>query len=494
MKKNNSLFEKLVEYSDRDVYPMHMPGHKRRESMLGGKDPFDIDITEIHDFDYLHEASGVIKDSMDFASDFFDTRKTYFLVNGSTSGLLAAIMGSTKRLDTVLVAKNCHRAVFNAIKLRDLKADYIKPDIVRDYGICGGISSKVLEDKLKSYKGEIKAVIITSPTYEGMVSDVESISRVCHKYGAMLIVDEAHGAHFGLGDFPKPAYKCGADIVIESAHKTLNALTQTAFLHVSKTSELVDLDKIEEYLGMLQSSSPSYVFMASLDRCVRNLAKDGEDRAKKLLSFVDKIRTNVNNFRYLSVLGAKVINKHNIFDVDKSKITIFVDNLEIVNNNIFTGFMLEDFLRDMGFEVEMSDRNYVLAMTTMFDDFDKLEEFISVLKQADDMITDAVKKAGGVDDNLKADINKKEALECDEKVDKYVYRISQVDDMEYESVDIENVNGRICADFVLKFPPGIPMLIPGQVISDNHVNEIISYQKQGLKLVGINDNKIKCIK
>lgn len=233
---DKGLYKKLIEYKEQGKYPFHMPGHKRQDQLLA--DPYEIDITEINGFDNLHHPEGIIKDSMDNAAAFFKTDNTWFLVNGSSCGLLAAIHAVTDIGDYIIIGRNCHKAVYNAIELRNLKAGYIIPQVIKEYGIHGGYNPEDIENELKraQMSGEkARAVIITSPTYEGVISDIERIAKIVHKYGSILIVDEAHGAHLGIHqNLPKPAYELGADIVIESAHKTLPAMTQTAFTFVWK--------------------------------------------------------------------------------------------------------------------------------------------------------------------------------------------------------------------------------------------------------------------
>ena len=226
----SDLYRKLIEYAGSDYYPFHMPGHKR--NINEGVCPYAYDITEIEGFDNLHEPMGILRLAMEEAAAFYESDKTYFLVNGSTCGLLSAICALTAKEDKVLVARNCHKAVYNALFLHELMPVYIYPEYIEAWGISGGISPYKLAYLLEEHK-EIRVVVITSPTYEGVVSDIEKIAAIVHEKQRILIVDEAHGAHFGMhGELPRPALSKGADVVIQSLHKTLPALTQTALLHV----------------------------------------------------------------------------------------------------------------------------------------------------------------------------------------------------------------------------------------------------------------------
>ena len=207
------------------------------------------------------------------ASDFFETYRTWFLVNGSSCGILAAISAVTNIGDKIIIGRNCHKAVYNCAKLRNLDVEYVYPSYIAKYGINGGYNKGEIENILKKNR-DVKAVVLTSPTYDGIVSDIEEIARVVHKYNTVLIVDEAHGAHFGISEkLPVPAYKLGADLVIESTHKTLPAMTQTALLHLK--SDRIDAGKVQEMLSIYETSSPSYVLMCSIDKCIREIQKNG---------------------------------------------------------------------------------------------------------------------------------------------------------------------------------------------------------------------------
>ena len=267
------LKQKLLQYGSEDIYPMHMPGHKRNLNMVSMGEPYAIDITEIHGFDDLHDAKGALAHGMERAAKLFGSEETYYLVNGSSCGILAAITASVEKGDAVLVARNCHKSVYHALELYHLKPRYILPSMDDAFGICGSIMPEDIASALQRHP-EVKAVILTSPTYEGIVSDVEAIASIVHGYGIPLIVDEAHGAHFSFSDmFPKSALRLGADLVVQSLHKTLPSLTQTAVLHCN--GNLVDRTKLHHRLEIFQSSSPSYIFMTSIDQCVSLLETQG---------------------------------------------------------------------------------------------------------------------------------------------------------------------------------------------------------------------------
>ena len=241
------LYKKLESYGQSDYYPFHMPGHKRNRASSADDFLFERDITEISGFDNLHHAEGILKEAQEYAAQIYGTKKCFFSVNGSTAALLAAVSASVNKGGKILVARNCHKAVYHALYLRELQPVYIYPHEDQRLGINGGISPERVERYLEEHP-EVEAVLITSPTYDGIVSNVEKIAEIAHRHEVLLIVDEAHGAHFRFSEyFPVSAADLGADIVIQSFHKTLPSMTQTAVLHVC--SDRVDVEKVKQFMG-----------------------------------------------------------------------------------------------------------------------------------------------------------------------------------------------------------------------------------------------------
>ncbi len=506
------LYEKLMEYKENGKYPFHMPGHKRNErlfaqskSLINGIDPYEIDITEIKDFDNLHHPEGIIKKSMDNAAKFFGTDKTWFLVNGSSCGLLSAIHAVTDIGDSIIIGRNCHKAIYNAIESRNLKTHYIYPQIIKKYGIYGGYKpedvGKLLEQAAK--QGEkIKAVVISSPTYEGIVSDIKSIAEIVHHYGSVLIVDEAHGAHFGIHEnLPQPAYKLGADIVIESAHKTLPAMTQTAFLHLCE--KRIEADKIQDALSIYQSSSPSYVLMASLDKCIRELQANGKEKTEQLLMTIEKFHTETDKLENIIVPGKELIGENGVFDFDSSKLIIYS------NVNLLNGKNLEDILRDKyNFEIEMASAKYVLAMTTMCDDMEQILMLARALKEIDKDTSENIHLYNLENNILEQDRNKTTKVEDTEESGQKKTKIQNSEGVQSgfttmsiyeagisdaEEIMLKYAKGRISAQYIYIYPPEIPLIVPGEIISEKVIEELVDSKKMGLNVKGIEREKIKVL-
>ena len=268
------LYDKLKSYKDSGIYPFHMPGHKRNDILNDGLLPYEIDLTEIEGFDNLHNACGCIREIEKKAEKLYRVNRAFLLVNGSTGGILSSIRAMTNFGDKIIVTRNCHKSVYNAIELCGLNPEYILPEYDENNGVFTSVSPHKLEELLRE-NPDTKLVVITSPTYEGVVSDIKAIADICHKNGAMLFVDEAHGAHFPFSEkFPSEAVRCGADVAVVSLHKTLPSFTQTALL-LTDNSELSD--KLQENLSVFETSSPSYILMSAIENCLDYISENKND-------------------------------------------------------------------------------------------------------------------------------------------------------------------------------------------------------------------------
>ena len=441
-----------------------MPGHKRNAGLFS--DAENIDVTEVEGLDNLHDPEGIIKKSIDEVLSFLGTDKTYFLVNGSTAGVLAAIQSATDIGDEIIIGRNSHKSVYNAVEIRNLKPAYLYPESTGLFD--GGYNKKELEKLLEETSA--KVVVVTSPTYEGIVSDIKGLAEVAHKNGAILIVDSAHGAHFCMDGFPNPAYKEGADIVIESVHKTLPALTQTAVLHVMR--DRVNKEKLESALGTYQTSSPSYLFLASIDQTYNLVKEEGNSKAEELLKTLEKLRDDVNKTGKIFILGKELVGENEVYDYDLGKLVI---DLSKTNT---TGVELAKILREKyKFETEMANNKYVIAMTSIADDFEKAKEFGEALVE----IADGLEVAS---DEI-----------SDERIINEA-RMSPYDALNkgFEVVALKDAEGRIAGDYIYKYPPGIPLIVPGEVVSDELIKEVEKSLESGLQIKGITDKITSGIK
>jgi arginine/lysine/ornithine decarboxylase len=348
------LYDKLKKYAKSGVYPMHMPGHKRNSDFMPPALPCEIDITEIHGFDDLRDPQGVLLETSRLAASLYKSREAFLLINGSSVGLLAAIGALTKRGDKILATTNCHISIPNAAGLFGPELVYITPELDKESGVPCSIKPEAVESALND-EPEIKLVIITSPTYEGVVSDIESIAEIAHNAGTPLLVDGAHGAHLGFSAFfPESAVNTGADIVVMSLHKTLPALTQCSLLHIC--SDRVNPDEVKRLLSILQTSSPSYVLMASIDHCLRLLKSDGDKLFHEYERNLTRFYESVKNLKHLKTPPS------GFFAFDPGKIVV------ITKNTPLSGSDLADILRnEFIIEIERVYNDYIVAMTSICD-------------------------------------------------------------------------------------------------------------------------------
>jgi len=384
------LYDKLKEHAKSGVYPMHMPGHKQNQSFMPQGFPCDIDITEIHGFDDLHKPQGVLLETQLLAAKLYGSLEALMLVNGTTVGILAAIGAHAKRGDKILAVNNCHWSTTTAADLFGLEIEYIAVEKDTESGVPCSVMPDSIALALEN-NPEIKLVIITSPTYEGVVSDIASIANVVHNAGGILIVDAAHGAHLGFSDgFPENATKLGADIVVMSLHKTLPALTQCSLLHIC--SERVDTSEVKRLLSILQTSSPSYVLMASIDYCLRLLESDGDrlfsEYEKSLSAFRSHVGKTGGRFICLeskiSRPQSEGVKRHMnrppvFFDYDPGKIVV------ITKNTSLSGQQLAEILRsEYKIEIERVYNDYIIAMTSICDKPEGFDRLASALCAIDD--------------------------------------------------------------------------------------------------------------
>lgn len=419
------MIEKIKNHS---LYPFHMPGHKRVS--ICADLPYEMDMTEIEGFDNLHDAKKCIKDIEDNAAKLYSANRAFMLVNGATCGIMSAIGSLTNRGDKVLIARNCHISVYRAIRLFCLKPEYILPDYIKDgkdtYPIFGSISPEAVDEKL-CQNPDTRLVVVTSPTYEGICSDIKSISNVCRKHKVKLFVDEAHGAHFPFNKFfPDSALNNGADVTVVSLHKTLPSLTQTAILLTNDINLVRDL---KYQLSVFQTSSPSYILMCSVEKCLEYVHNNSFDEyAKRLKDFEKKLK-QLKNLKLILRY-----NTENIFSYDRGKLVISTAHANL------SGSQLAALLRDkFKIETEMSLDDYIIAMTSVCDSDYGFELLSEALVSID---------------------------KCCERVECYSPRlINKLPEKVYEPYETDFDDNEISKRDVFVYPPGIPILVSGEKIN-----------------------------
>ena len=451
-----NLQEKLEAYYNKDYLPMHMPGHKRNIDLLGEKLPYKIDITEISGFDDLHHATGLIKNIEDKAKKIYGSKRSFILVNGSTCGILAGIRAVVNFGDKVLVARNSHKSVYNAIELNNLDSIYLSPKINR-YGIDENIDVNEVEETLKENK-DIKLVVITSPTYEGMISNISSIVSIAHKYNIPVLVDEAHGAHLSfMGNLcNKEALNSGADIVIQSLHKTLPALTGTALLHIQ--GDLIKEEDVARELSIFETSSPSYILMSSIEECL-DILIDKEELFKEYENNLKYFYKETKKLQKLKILGNEIENKEYY---DFGKIVIITKNTNI------TGKELSDILRDeYKIELEMSSINYALAMTSICDTKENFIRLLNALEEIDKKLENKEEKE-----------NKIEIVLPEKKMN----ILDAIKNNNSKYLNYKETEGKISKEYIWIYPPGIPLITPGEIINKEIIQKINDYKNANIEV------------
>ncbi len=467
------LYQKLKTYGEGDCYPFHMPGHKRQDFGMG--DFSKIDITEIDGFDNLHHAEGILKEAQDRTAKLVGSKKSYFLVNGSTCGILAAISTVFHPGDKILMARNCHKAAYHGVFLRQLKVKFLYPKIT-SFGIQGQIRWQDVEQALKE-DPDIRGIFLTSPTYDGIVSDIGKISELAREAEIPLIVDEAHGAHFGFHSFfPKSANQCGADLVIQSWHKTLPAFTQTAILNVN--TDRISLKKVEQYLDIYETSSPSYILMAGLDACNRLLEEKGKELFHEYKVRLEVFYKKMESLKHLKLVTKSNLTEDEAFDFDMGKIIISCKYASLSGLDLY-----KKLLEEYHLQMEMCSDTYVTAITSIMDTEDgmrRLEEALFFLDQ-----------------QLEEKMDERDAFVSvcyeQQKMEKRSMEIYQAMELPQTELLLEESVGHISGEYIYLYPPGIPLLVPGEIISQKMVLNLKKIQGLGLELQGLSDYEGKRI-
>ena len=475
------LDEALLIYSASDIYPMHMPGHKRRTGSL--PDPYSIDITETEGMDNLHHADGILMEAQERANDLYGADETFYLVGGSSAGILAALhtvaaMQAHAGKNKILFARNSHKSAYHGLYLSRTEPVYLYPQQLPESrmdaetgSVTGPVSPATVAAALDHEEG-IAAVFVTSPTYDGVVSDIASITGIAHAHGIPVIVDEAHGAHFGMHpDLPPGSVSLGADLVIHSLHKTLPSLTQTALLHVN--GELVDRTLLRRFLQIYQTTSPSYVLMASMDQCVRIMQSQGEALLSALLARLNRLDETVSRLHFI----------RRIRTGDPTKL-LFTDS-----SGRLSGTELCDILRrNYHLEPEMDNLSYVLCLTSAGDDEEGMVRLMKALEETDRSLTEQVERAERTDGRKKA-----AAMQAGGQNPRILLPLHIAWDSPAQPVPLEESAGRICGEFVYLYPPGIPLLVPGEEISASVLQGLLYCRDHGCVLQGMRDDSMKML-
>ena len=519
------LFERLKDYGEADIYPCHMPGHKRHGMGALPEQLAKLDITEVEGFDNLHQPEGYLRELQQYAAMVYGAEESYYLVGGSTCGILSAVSAAIPRGGRLLVARNCHKSIYHAAYLRQLKLSYLYPHRRSEVDICEAISAGQVREELERQQ-DIQGVLIVSPTYEGRIAEVEEIAEIVHDFGIPLIVDEAHGAHLGFHSaFARGSSRAGADLVVTSVHKTLPAMTQAALLHVN--GSLVDRRLLRRFLSIYQSSSPSYVLMASIENALHLAFEDGQMLFQQMFDRWKQMLERLAVCRALTIwppvcLPLTEYQKHQ----DIGKLIISTRDTETTGQQLY-----QVLLEKYGLQMEMACDSYVLAMFTIGDEESGYERLTRALLELDSRMARA---ASGSAESKKRDVTSWEKTSVKESeesrtvpqekatgkeseesrtapqekaagrelkpsrampqektgemqsgANRESIPLSECWDQSVEWIALKDAVGRYAGEFVNIYPPGTPILVPGEKIREGDRKLIRRYLEDGLKVQGI---------
>lgn len=475
--ESRNIISGIKQYRSEVETNFHMPGHKGKSGLLEeiGTNLNFFDITETLGTDNLHYPTGFLNDAMNFIARTYKVKKSYMVVNGTSCGIISAIMACTNPGDKILVQRDCHKSVYNACILGDLKLYYLYPEFNKKHGLNFSISLEKLE-KMLIDNPEIKMVVLTYPTFYGICFDIKKAAEIVHKYDKILMIDEAHGSHlqFCKDYLPPSAESSGADIVAQSTHKTLPCLTQGSILHIC--SDRVNLNNIETMLRMLQTTSPSYVLMASIENAIHWMNENGEERLKRNIEVFKRKTLELRNMG-INVLEDDFLIREGCYDFDATRAVISMSELGI------TGTELQEILRyKYKIQMEFADLMYTVGYVTATDEVEDIERLF-----------DAVKKIYFEENKNK---DKKELIQIEPFPQlEHSMKMRKAFYAENKLLDLDECIGKTAAEFIIPYPPGIPLVCPGEIIAKDTIEYVKTMLENGINVNGVNkNNQLRVVK
>ncbi|MGO0062116.1 aminotransferase class I/II-fold pyridoxal phosphate-dependent enzyme [Brevibacillus fluminis] len=473
------LFSGLLEHVKRNPVQFHIPGHKKGMGMnptfreFLGDNALSIDLINIAPLDDLHHPKAMIKEAQELAAEAFGADHTFFSVQGTSGAIMAMIMATCNPGDKIIVPRNVHKSVLAAIIFAGAIPVFIHPVMDEKLGIAHGITVKAVQKALDKHP-DAAALLVINPTYFGIAGDLRQIVRTAHNYEIPVLVDEAHGVHIGFHEnMPLSAMQAGADMAATSVHKLGGSLTQSSILNVREG--LVDVNRVKTILSMLTTTSTSYILLASLDMARQHLALNGHAMAEQAMQLAASAREQINEIPRIHCVGSEILGKPATFAMDSTKLLIHVRELGI------TGWEVENWLRDKyNIEVEMSDLYNILCFITAGD----TEETVSVLINALRHLAIEFAHAE-VADPIKVSLPNIPSLSLSPRDAFYA---------ETEIVPLTEAAGRIITEFIMVYPPGIPILMPGEVVTQENIDYIMENLRVGLPVQGPEDESLQTVK
>ncbi|KJD43051.1 MULTISPECIES: aminotransferase class I/II-fold pyridoxal phosphate-dependent enzyme [Paenibacillus] len=478
---NTPLFTALKKHAQSNPVQFHIPGHKKgvgadpefREFM--GDNAFSIDMINIAPLDDLHQPTGVIEEAQKLAAEAYGADYTYYSVQGTSGAIITMIMSICLPGDKIIVPRNVHKSIMSAIILSGAKPVFVSPVSDENLGIHHGITTKSVRRALERHP-DAKGVLVINPTYYGVCADLKEIVDLAHSYNVPVLVDEAHGVliHFHP-DLPMSAMEAGADMSATSVHKLGGSLTQSSILNVNTKNGYVNPQRVQTIFSMLTTTSTSYILLASLDTSRRNLALNGYEIAQRALDLAEYCRAEVNKIEGLYCFGSEILGTEATYNYDATKITIHIRHLGL------TGYDVENWLREnYNIEVELSDMYNILCLVTPGDTKEDIEILLKALRELA-----AIHYSTGQQHELDVKIQEIPQLSL-------IPRDAFYGDTEV--VPFKESAGRIIAEFIYVYPPGIPILLPGEVISQDNIDYIVDHVEVGLPVKGPEDRTVHQVK
>lgn len=472
------LFDAIRRYIDLKPAYFRIPGHRFERGISDrwkeavGEEIFKFDLTETPLVDDLHNPEGPIKEAQQLAQEVFHAEHSYFLVNGTTCGNEAMVVTTAFEGQKVAIPRNAHKSALMGLIIGGAEPVYLAPELSLEWGVQGGITKEAVEAMFLEHP-DCKGVMVVSPTYYGICSDLRGIAEVCHRHNAVLMVDEAHGAHLYFSDqLPEGALRQGADMCAQSIHKVTGSLTQSSMLHVK--SKRVDIDRLEATLHIVQSTSPSYLLMTSLDMARYELAVNGEEMIRNAVELSNYAREEINRIEGMICVGKEMVGHCGIKELDTTRLIISGRKLGI------TGFSLYSTLfEEYGVDLELSDYLNVLAIVTYANTKEDIDRLINALKEI------AEKHKGG------SEIVNEIFLP---KVPERILTPRQAYFSSKKSVPWDEAEGRIAGEMIAPYPPGIPVIYPGERMTREVWEYVENYRVRGRHLHGPADKQLSVFK
>lgn len=474
------LFTGLIEHARRQTIPFHIPGHKRGRGMdpefrdFIGEAALSIDLINIAPADDLHRPRGIIKEAQELAARAFGADRTFFSVQGTSGAIMTMIVATCKPNDKILVPRNAHKSVLSAIVLSGAHPIFMQPELDPRLGVAHGVSLSTVKATLKEHP-DAKALLVVNPTYFGVCADLKGIVEEAHSYGVPVLVDEAHGVHIHFHpELPLSAMEAGADMAATSVHKLGGSLTQSSILNVREG--LVSMGRVQAVLSMLTTTSTSYLLLASLDAARRHLAVAGRRELDRALRLAREARERINTIPGYWCLGPEVIgDRSSAYALDETKLCISVKDLGV------TGIEVEQILRkEFNIEVELSDLYNILCIVTFGDTEQSVGALVDALEQIAERFADQRHERP-----VKVRLPEPPELAVPPREAFYA---------ETETVPLRESAGRISAEFVMVYPPGIPILTPGERITRANIQYIDEHLAAGLPVQGPVDESLRMIR